>query len=77
MSNPLSAHHVPQTPVSPSEYAQQSHHYITSNNTLLSLPGDHVLSVNFTVENVSNFEMYARQISTADNFTASGSRIVV
>ena len=33
-----------------SEYAQQPHHYLTSNTTLLLLPGNHVLSVNFTVE---------------------------
>ena len=59
-----------------SEYAQQIHHYLTSNTTLLFLPGDHVLSVNFTVENVSNFEIYAKLTSTADNHTASGSRIV-
>ena len=42
-----------------SEYAQQPHHYLTSNTTLLLLPGDHVLSVNFTVENVSEFEINA------------------
>jgi len=58
-----------------SEYAQQTHRYITSNTTLLFLPGDHVLSVNFTVKNVSNFEIYAQQTSTAYH-TASGSRIV-
>ena len=40
-----------------SEYAQQLPHNLTSNNTLLLLPGDHVLSVNFTVENVSSFEI--------------------
>jgi len=59
-----------------SEYAQQTHHYLTSNTTLLFLPGDHVLSVNFMVENVSDFEIYAQQTTTADNYTASGSRIV-
>ena len=42
-----------------SEYAQQPHHYLTSNTTLLLLPGDHVLGVNFTVENVSEFEIHA------------------
>jgi len=59
-----------------SEYAQQTHHYLTSNTTLFFLPGDHVLSVNFTVENVSNFEIYSKLTSTADNYTASGNRIV-
>jgi len=58
------------------EYAQQTHHYFTSNTTLAFLPGDHVLSVNFMVENVSDFEIYAQQTTTADNYTASGSRIV-
>ena len=42
-----------------SEYAQQPHHYLTSNTTLLLLAGEHVLSVNFTVENVSDFEISA------------------
>ena len=46
-----------------SEYAQQPHHYLTSNTTLLLLPGDHVLSVNFTVENVSEFEINASSSS--------------
>jgi len=59
-----------------SEYAQQIQHYLTSNTTLLFLPGDHVLGVNFTVENVNDVEIYAQQTSTADNHTASGSRIV-
>ena len=59
-----------------SEYAQQTHHWLTSNTTLLFLPGEHVLSVNFTVENVSDFEIYAQQTSSADGDTASGSRIV-
>ena len=40
-----------------SEYTQQPLHYLTSNTTLLLLPGDHVLSTNFTVENVSGFEV--------------------
>ena len=40
-----------------SEYTQQPLHYLTSNTTLLLLPGDHVLSTNFTVENVSGFEI--------------------
>ena len=47
-----------------SQYAQQPHHYLTSNTTLLLLPGDHVLSVNFTVENVSDFEIRAAQLSS-------------
>ena len=46
-----------------SEYAQQPHHYLTSNTTLLLLPGDHALSVNFTVENVSEFEIHASSSS--------------
>ena len=49
-----------------SEYAQQTHHWLTSNTTLLFLPGDHALSVNFTVENVSDFGVYAQQTSSAD-----------
>jgi len=40
-----------------SEYIQQPLHYLTSNTTLLLLPGNHVLSTNFTVENVSGFEI--------------------
>ena len=40
-----------------SEYAQQLPHNLTSNTTLLLLPGDHVLSVNFTVENVNRFKI--------------------
>ena len=59
-----------------SEYAKQTHHYLTSNTTLVFLPGDHVLSVNFTVENVNDLGIYAQQTSTADNYTASGNRIV-
>ena len=46
-----------------SEYAQQPHHYLTSNTTLLLLPGEHDLSVNFTVENVSDFEIRAASSS--------------
>jgi len=40
-----------------SEYTQQPLHYLTSNTTLLLLPGNHVLSANFTVENVCGFEI--------------------
>ena len=40
-----------------SEYAQQPNHYLTSNSTLLLLPGDNALSVNFAVKNVSHFEI--------------------
>ena len=47
-----------------SEYAQQPRHYLTSNTMLLLLPGDHTLSVNFTVENVSEFEISAAQLSS-------------
>ena len=54
-----------------SEYAQQTHYYLTSNTTMLFLPGDHVLNVNFTVENVSDFEIYAQQTSTADSYIAT------
>ena len=51
-----------------SQYAQQPHHYLTSNTTLLLLPGDHVLSVNFRVENVSNIEINTAQLfSHAEN----------
>ena len=50
-----------------SEYAQQPHHYLTSNTTLLFLPGDHILHVNFTVENASTFEL----LSTTSNHPKS------
>ena len=40
-----------------SEYAQRLPQYLTSNITLLLLPGDHVLHVNFTVENVTDFDI--------------------
>ena len=40
-----------------SEYGQQLLHNLTSNTKLLLLPGNHVLSANFTVENVSGFEI--------------------
>jgi len=51
-----------------SEYAQQPHHYLTSNTTLLLLPGDHVLSVNFRMENVSDIEINTAQLfSHAEN----------
>ena len=36
-----------------SEYAQQLPHNLNFNTTLLLLPGDHVLSVNFTVETIA------------------------
>ena len=42
-----------------SEYAQQPYPYGTSNTTLLLLPGDHTLTVNFTVENITDFEIRA------------------
>ena len=48
-----------------SEYAQQSPHHLTSNTTLLLLPGDHALSVNLTVENVSGFEVFSSADSHA------------
>ena len=70
-------HYVKPTPDTPcpadpcltlSQYAQQAHHFFTSKTTLLLLPGDHVLSVNFTVENVSNFEVHPAQLfSHAEN----------
>ena len=51
-----------------SQYAQQPHHYLTSNTTLLLLPGDHILSVNFRVENVSDIEINTAQLfSHAEN----------
>jgi len=65
-------HYIKPTPSTPcpadpcftlSEYAQQHLHYVSSNTTLLLLPGDHALSVNFTVENVSGFEI----LSSADS----------
>jgi len=59
-----------------SEYAKQTHHYLTSNTALVFLPGDHVLSVNFTVENVNDVEIYAQQTLTADNYAGSRNRIV-
>ena len=40
-----------------SEYAHQLPNYLSSNTTLLLLPGDHLLSVNLAVENVSVFEI--------------------
>ena len=76
MSSPLLTHHVLLTPASLSlSNAQQPHHYLTSNTTLLLLPGDHVLSVNFTVENVSHFEIHT-QLTSPDNYTANRNRIV-
>jgi len=47
-----------------SQYAQQPHHYLTSNTTLLLLPGDHVLSVNFRMENVSDIEINTAHLSS-------------
>ena len=58
-----------------SEYAQETDRYLVSNTTLLLLPGDHVLSVNFTVENVSHFEIHT-QLTSPDNYTANRNRIV-
>ena len=72
-------HYVTPTPDSPcpadpcltlSECAQQPQHYLTSNTTLLLLPGDHVLSMNFTVENVSNFEIHVAQLSSPSGIQA-------
>jgi len=40
-----------------SEYAQQPHYYLSSNTTLLLLPGDHVLSVSLRVEGVRSFKI--------------------
>ena len=42
-----------------SEYAQQPLHNLTSNTTLLLLPGDHILRENFTVEDVSTYEIWS------------------
>jgi len=58
-----------------SEYAQETDHYLISNTTVLLLPGDHVLTVNFTVENVSHFEIHT-QLTLPDNYTANRNRIV-
>ena len=61
-------------PVSPcltlSEYAQQPHNYLISNNTLVLLPGDHVLNEDFVVENVSNFGIYAQLYSPTHGHAA-------
>ena len=54
-----------------SEYAQQPHNYLTSNTTLLLLHGVHVLSVNFTVENVCSFEICAQLFSHTHNHPKS------
>ena len=50
-----------------SEYAQQPHIYGTSNTTLLLLPGDHVLTVNFTVEDTTDFTICAKVSSHIEN----------
>ena len=55
-----------------SEYAQQPHQYLTSNTILLLLPGVHVLSVNFTVENVNSFEICVQLFSHIHNHPKSG-----
>ena len=52
-----------------SEYAQQPDLYLTSNTTLLLLPGDHFLSVNFTVENIIGFKIRAQLSSSIENHT--------
>jgi len=54
-----------------SEYAQQPHHYLTSNLTLLLLPGDHFLSVNFIVENIRAVEICAQLFSPTNNHPKS------
>ena len=80
-SNTLYAKSTPSSPcpadpcLTLSEYAQQPHHYLTSNATLLLLPGDHVLTVNFTVENVSHFEIRT-PFASQDDYTANGIRIM-
>ena len=53
-SSLLPIHHVMQTPVPP---YLSTHNNLTSSTKLLLLPGNHVLSVNFTVENVSDYEI--------------------
>ena len=57
-----------------SEYAQQLPQNLTSNTTLLLLPGSHVLSVSFTVENVNGFEIlsYAPTDSHATMIVCQG-----
>jgi len=74
-------HYIKPTPSTPcptdpcftlSEYAQQRLHYVTSNTTLLLLPGDHVLSVNFTVENVSGFKILSSEDSYATKIVCQG-----
>ena len=73
-------HYVKPTPDTPcpvepcltlSEYARQPHYYLTFSTTLLLLPGDHILSVNFTVENVSSFEICAQLFSPTNNHPKS------
>ena len=55
-----------------SDYAQQLPNYLTSNTTLLLLPGDHVLSVNFTVRNVSSLEILSSADSHATRIVCQG-----
>ena len=73
-------HYIKLTPSTPcpvdrcftlSEYAQQCLHNLTS-TTLLLLPGDHVLSVNFTVEDVSDFEILSSADSHATRIVCQG-----
>jgi len=40
-----------------SEYAQDAKQYFTSNTTMMFLPGNHTLDVNFTVANISRFTL--------------------
>ena len=40
-----------------SEYAQDAEQYFTSNTTMVFLPGDHTLDVNFTVANISRLTL--------------------
>ena len=74
-------HYIKPTPSTPcpadpcftlSEYAQQCLHNLTSNTTLLLLTGDHVLSVNFTVENISGFEILSSEDNDATRIVCEG-----
>ena len=46
-----------------SEYAHKTQSYLTSNTTMVFLPGEHVLDTNFTVANISNLTMYGESSS--------------
>ena len=47
-----------------SEYAQEAEMYLTSNTTLVFLPGDHILQTNITVANVTRLTMRGESSSS-------------